>query len=207
MNTTGTTRNISWFGKLPCVGDFCSQNMSAYLLGTLDGWLSKALLEGQEKHGKAWTQAYFQTPMHGFVWGKNTLHTLAGDVVAGVIMPSVDKAGREFPFILMEQIPAHPTQQLCTQSLNNWFLRAHCLCADALNEEWSLDRLNHALSDLPVLQWAHDNSTNTTATKPGHSQWFRIEFAGHIHKALECAGLPQAQAFEALLGLQPQTQS
>lgn len=206
MNTTSTTRNISWFGKLPCVGDFCSQNMSAYLLGTLDAWLSKALQEGQETHGNAWTQAYFETPMHGFLWGKNTLHTLPGDVVAGVMMPSVDKAGREFPFILMEQISAHPKLPLCTQSLNNWFLHAHCLCADALNEEWSLDRLNHALADLPTLQWAHHN-TNATTAKPGHSQWFRIEFSGHIHKMLECAGLPQAHAFETLLGLEQQRQS
>lgn len=206
MNSNSTTRNISWFGKLPCVGDFCSQNMSAYLLGTLDAWLSNALQEGQTRHADAWTQAYFETPMHGFVWGKSTLHTLPGDLVAGVMMPSVDKAGREFPFILMEQIPAHPTLPLCTQSLNNWFLQAHCLCADALNEEWSLDRLNHALADLPALQWA-DTGTNTTATTPGHSQWFRIEFAGHIHKVLECAGLPREQAFETLLGLQQQTQS
>lgn len=195
-------RHVSWFGKLPCVGDFCSHNMPASLQSTLDEWLSHIIQQGQETHGDAWTQAYFETPVHGFICARNTLPSFEEEMAVGIIMPSVDKAGREFPFILIEQLPVQANQHLSEQSISNWFLYAHAKCADALNEEWTLDHLNQALLDLPLLQDETTPETRTwTETKTGHSQWFRIGFDGSIQWALECEGLPNTQAFETLLGL------
>jgi len=193
-------RDIAWFGKLPCVGDFCSHNMSACLLSALDDWLSTALQTGLQAYGSAWKQAYFETPMHGFVWGQGTLPCLGEAQVVGVIMPSVDKAGREFPFVLLEQLPAGAATWVSRVELDDWFLQAHTLCADALYEEWPLEKLRTMLPGLPVLGLQH-HGCRTLAVPREQTHWFRIDYAGQIGWVMQHHGLPRAQAFGALLGL------
>lgn len=201
-------RNIFWFGKLPCVGDFCSHNMSAYMLSELDEWLSTAMQSGMISHGSEWTRAYFETPMHGFVWGSNTLPALGETLVVGVIMPSVDKAGRAFPFVLIEQLERGENPVMSRAALENWFSHAHALCADALNEEWPLEKLNEKLAGLPKiavgpnlglgLGYEHDR---TLTVQRECTHWFRIDFAGEIKWVMQHHGLPRANAFGVLLGL------
>ncbi|VWX34720.1 Type VI secretion system-associated protein TagF [Limnobacter sp. 130] len=189
-------RAVSWFGKLPCVGDFCSNNMSEPLLNALDLWLSAAMQNGHEKHGAAWTNAYYQAPMHGFLLGGKALPALSGQSAVGVIMPSVDKAGRAFPFVLMEQLDSALTTRPNHEELARWFLQAHTLCASALDEEWTLKRFGDALDLLPELQ-----STHALTTEDTDSHWYRLEFSGSVQWLTRYQGLPDISAFETLFGL------
>lgn len=213
MNLMTSERRISWFGKLPCVGDFCSHNMPATVCEALDNWLSEAMQAGQETHGDAWTRAYFQTPMHGFVLGKQALPALEENLAVGVIMPSVDKAGRAFPFVLMEQLPARnetsnetgePStgldQHIEPHTLTDWFSHAYGMCAAAMNDEWTLDKLADKLQQLPEVAMTMPTGQNTL-TNEGHSAWFRIEFDGQVNWVMQCRGLPKAEAFETLIGM------
>lgn len=196
------SRALCWFGKLPCIGDFCSFNMSAALLTALDDWLSSVMQTGACVHGPAWMQAYFQTPIHGFVWSENTLPLPGKAAMLGVIMPSVDKAGRAFPFVLMEQLSSNALPQLSMSAASRWFIHAHALCADALNEEWTLDQLGCAIHKLPTLdELIKQGSTHPVRTAIAHSEWFRIDFDGRIHWVMRCRGLPTASEFERLLGI------
>lgn len=192
-------RDMAWFGKLPCIGDFCSHNMSAYLLGELDDWLSTAMQSGFNTHGAAWTQAYFETPMHGFLWGRKSLPALGDRMVIGVIMPSVDKAGRAFPFVLLEQLDVPMDIGISCAALNDWFSKAHALCADALNEEWPLEKLKDLLTGLPDISTGHSYG-KTRAAPCGFTDWFRIDHAGQIKWVMQHRGLPRREAFGVLLG-------
>ena len=191
MSHTDKVRNISWFGKLPCVGDFCNHNMPTTLRNTLDNWLSQVMQEGFEAHGTAWIQAYFETRVHGFVFDNNTI---------GVIMPSVDKAGRAFPFVLIEQIEPTAQNNISTETRSHWFSVAHTLCSIALDAEWSQEQLAEHTQRLPVLN-------DTTAVlqiampKPGHTEWFRIETDGQSNWVMQCSGLPNAAEFATLFGM------
>lgn len=197
-----TIRAICWFGKLPCIGDFCSFNMSATLLSRLDDWLSSAMQEGETIYGATWMQAYFQTPIHGFVWHENTLPTPDHTAAIGVMMPSVDKAGRAFPFILLKQMPTAQLMRLSQPALTEWFTLAHALCADALDGEWSLDKLGLEVMRLPTLEALLTDHSNRSIELPeGHSRWFRIDFDGTVSFVMDGAGLPEGPAFEKLLGL------
>ena len=200
MNHQAQIRNIAWFGKLPCVGDFCSHNMSICLLSELDDWLSTAMQAGSSSHGPAWIRAYFETPIHGFVLGHNTLPSQGEVLVVGVLMPSVDKAGRAFPFVLLEQLDSSTCTELSCKELADWFLHAHTVCADALNEEWPLLKLNNALSGLPTIRAEHGPGTTLAVQREG-THWFRIDHAGQITRVMQHHGLPRTQAFGALLGL------
>jgi type VI secretion system protein ImpM len=198
-------RTILWFGKLPCVGDFCSHNMPTALCEALDNWLSEAMQLGQETHGDAWTRAYFQTPMHGFVLGKQALPELEDSLAVGVIMPSVDKAGRAFPFVLMERLQAQNNlDERCAgidqHALNEWFSLAYGMCAAAMNEEWTLDKLADKVQHLPMVATTTLTGQNTV-TINDLSEWFRIEFDGQVNWVMQCRGLPKADAFEILIGM------
>lgn len=178
--------------------------MPTNLLRTLDNWLKKAMQLGQETHGHAWMNVYFQTPIHGFIWNKNTLPSAANTWMVGVIMPSVDNAGRAFPFVLLEQLPMHTQDGLNLESLSQWFSQAHSLCAKALNQEWNLTQVEQAVQGISELDNTLPNGQQfaipITLSK-GQSQWFRIGFEGSSNWVMQCKGLPNSHAFEALLGL------
>lgn len=189
-------RAVSWFGKLPSVGDFCSSNMSEPLLDALDCWLSAIMQRGEEKYDTAWVNAYYQAPMHGFLFGNKVLPALGGQSAVGVMMPSVDKAGRAFPFILMEHLDKSENRLPSRHSLTNWFLRAHSLCACALDDEWTLTQFSEALCLLPELQL---EPTSTIESNDTH--WYQIEFSGSVQWLTRHRGLPDIRAFETLFGL------
>jgi type VI secretion system protein ImpM len=197
---TATSRQCSWFGKLPCVGDFCSLNMPADLQEAIDLWLSNAMQQGQATHGNAWMDAYFQTPVYGFVWGPRVLPQLHNTAVIGVIMPSVDKAGRAFPFVLLQKPIEQSRNRLTFNSIALWFQKAHSLCAKALQEDWGLDKFESESESLPVLTGQVSNE-NFMVSGNAKSHWFRIEYNGEIKTALHCEGLPSNRDFDTLLGL------
>jgi type VI secretion system protein ImpM len=189
-----------WFGKLPCVGDFCSHNMTAELQEKLDLWLSDAMQEGLHRHGNAWMSAYFQTPVHGFVWGPDVIPQLDNQAAIGLIMPSVDKAGRPFPFLLLQALPRITFQNLGVESLTQWLQQAHVLCADALNEDWCLEKMKSESESLSTLM--HESTSNRfIQVSDTESQWFRIEYDGAIQAVFQCNGLPVNSDFSTLLGL------
>lgn len=189
-------RTVSWFGKLPCVGDFCSYNMSEPLLNTLDRWLSTVMQNGYDKHGEAWINAYYQAPMHGFLLGPKILPALQAQSAVGVIMPSVDKAGRAFPFVLIEQLDKIVAARQNNHELAKWFMQAHALCASALDEEWTLKQFSEAVDVLPELQITHALSSEDT-----DSHWYRLDFSGSVQWLTRHQGLPGTEVFENLFGL------
>ena len=198
MNTHA--EKLCWFGKLPCVGDFCSHNMPAGLLETLDLWLSSTIQEGQAVHGSAWTNAYFQMPVHGFVWGSRVTPEFHNNAAIGVLMPSVDKAGRAFPFVLLQQLPSCSLEKLAFESIALWFQQAHTLCADALNEDWCLNKFELKSESLALCM---DESASKDSIQVGDAQshWFEIDYGGAIKAVLQCDGLPASHDFNTLLGL------
>jgi type VI secretion system ImpM family protein len=88
--------SISFYGKLPWVGDFIVRNLDFAQHRQIDRWLSAGLSALRDADPN-WLEAYISAPVWNFilpagVWGEQA--------VCGAIMPSVDKVGRYFPFIL-----------------------------------------------------------------------------------------------------------
>ena len=91
---------IGYFGKLPGYGDFVQRNVCPEFVKYWDNWVLKSLSSSNEQLGDLWKSKYFNSPIWRFVINQNTLsHT----PVAGFIMPSVDKAGRCYPFTVVCQ--------------------------------------------------------------------------------------------------------
>ena len=135
-----------WHGKLPSLGDFASRRLSPEFLATWDSWLASGLLQLRERDPAGWLDAYLANPTRRFLLMPGVLPGRAGQQAwAGVLMPSVDRVGRYFPFTLAQPttLPASIAQM---QSLWFWLGRLDELAADALHDDWTVDRLEAELA-------------------------------------------------------------
>ncbi len=94
---------IGYFGKLPSYGDFIQRNVCPELVKHWDNWVLQSLSAAQQHLGEIWRDTYFNAPIWRFVLQQNVL---SHSTVTGLIMPSVDKAGRCYPFTVICQIDA-----------------------------------------------------------------------------------------------------
>jgi len=137
----------AWYGKLPGLGDFASRRMAPDFLELWDPWLAQGMLALRERKPTAWLDDYLVSPSWRFLLMPACLPgALGAQAWAGVLMPSVDKVGRYFPFTIVRRL-AHPPNSLQgLQALWQELARCDELAADALNDDWNADRLEVELS-------------------------------------------------------------
>lgn len=131
----GENLAAGFFGKMPAAGDFVSRGLPAAYLRFWDRWIARNLVlplaaEPWESH-----------PALRFILGPD-----ACGPMAGVVMASVDRAGRRFPLTL-----AAPTQ-LATSELavlcDGWFGELEEIGDAARSGELDADELGQCLAAL-----------------------------------------------------------
>jgi type VI secretion system protein ImpM len=138
-----------WYGKLPSLGDFASRRLEADFIEPWDLWLGEAMQAQRESMGDAWLDAYLQSPPWRFVLMPGVLSGFdPGLIVAGVLMPSVDRVGRYFPLTIAATIASLPTSSLAYEALLAWLHRLEDTALDALQDDWTIEQLEGALADL-----------------------------------------------------------
>ncbi|MFM2069675.1 MAG: hypothetical protein RLZZ584_4584, partial [Pseudomonadota bacterium] len=65
---------------------------------------------------------------------------------AGVLMPSVDRVGRYFPLTIVRPIGEGPSDTQQMTALWHWLARLDELAADALHDDWTIERLEDELA-------------------------------------------------------------
>jgi type VI secretion system protein ImpM len=172
-----------WFGKLPGHGDFVRSALPEVTVAAWDRWVRAGLAASREALGERWLEAYLEAP----VWRFRLAPGLCGDAgLAGVMAPSVDRAGRYFPLMLgaaMER-PPEPGQAW------HWFDALADAAASAVIEDWPQARLAGALAAAgdPPVGPPCDGATFATAGAP------RVAPAVRRY-----AAMPPADDFAALL--------
>ncbi|MBU6419100.1 MAG: type VI secretion system-associated protein TagF [Proteobacteria bacterium] len=86
-----------FFGKLPARGDFLRAGLPEDLVAPLDLWCRECLAESRAAMGEGWEQAWMTAPIWHFLLPPGACGNRA---MLGVWLPSMDKAGRHYPFIL-----------------------------------------------------------------------------------------------------------
>ena len=81
-----------WYGKLPGLGDFAARRLDKAMVGVWDGWLQDGLQALRQQSG--WLDAYLQSPVWCFALGAGVLGPQRW---LGVMRPTVDAVGRDFP--------------------------------------------------------------------------------------------------------------
>ncbi len=124
------------FGKMPSLGDFFRIRAGADFVTVWDGWLQETMLSLRQTLGPRYEDCYMTAP----VWRFALPSGIAGAAsMIGVVMPSVDRVGRQFPLTLMVDLPLKPE----LSPFRNLF--GHSTALDAL-EVLALDALDDTMT-------------------------------------------------------------
>ena len=131
MSTAG------FFGKIPSRGDFVQRALPATFVTPWDRWLQDGIAGSQETLGDDWLEVYLTSPVWRFAL---SAHLVGDPAAAGVLIPSVDAAGRYFPFTIASPLPVGPTP-IEMRAQASWFDEAERLAVAVLAEDADLDDL------------------------------------------------------------------
>lgn len=143
---TGAAPTYGYFGKLPHSGDFLRAGLSPGFVTGWDGWLQDTLLTARAALGEEpWFSRYLTAP----IWRFATAPGLCGPRgAAGMVMPSLDRVGRRFPFCAafehdLPAIAAFLSLQPVAEALEEAALRQ-------LDDGAARADLDAALADMPA---------------------------------------------------------
>lgn len=223
-----------WHGKLPSLGDFASRRLDADFVAFWDGWLAAGLASLRQQSPEGWLQHYLACPAWRFVLMPGLLPAPFGaQAWAGVLMPSVDRIGRYFPLTLIAPLVETPRSEAELRTLLSWLHVLDDLAADALQDDWPIDRLEAELAQCPRPGWdvpaplagllPTDGAVSThpaagadaivALLADGQAQAWRHAAAGHAfwwadgqsgeRRLLTTRGLPQTDDMRLLFGAAP----
>jgi type VI secretion system protein ImpM len=133
-----------WYGKLPGLGDFASRRLSDEFIHAWDAWLQEVLRATRGTLGEGWLDCYLTMPIWRFV----LLPGLVGPTGwAGVLMPSVDRVGRQFPLTLALSLPSYVAAAHAVFRGGQWLAGLEGAALSALDPTRGPDDLDHALAD------------------------------------------------------------
>lgn len=87
-----------YLGKVPGRGDFLAHNVSSELRDLFFEWCQASLAVSRDQLGDDWLDAWLTAPIWHFCSGPGGM---AETGVAGTMIPSVDRVGRHFPFLVL----------------------------------------------------------------------------------------------------------
>lgn len=128
------------YGKIAAQGDFIRRSAPQSFVGPWDRWLQAALLAGRAACGARWDGVYLSAP----AWRFTLAPGLAGpEAILGVVMPSVDRIGRQFPLTVFTLADADHDANAAT------FAALEEVALDTLSDGATAQGLYDALPTLP----------------------------------------------------------
>ncbi len=165
-------------GKLPALGDFVTRGLGGGALERWDGWLQQLVSASRAGLGPDWQAAWLRMPAWHFALAASVL---AGEPFAGVLIPSVDKVGRSYPFSVLS--PVRPGGVPSA----DWQAGAEALALDALEGRLDASLLRQRLDQIGC---PSDEAVPADLVPPGGSVfWWHADDAGH-RSTLRTHGLP-----------------
>ena len=150
--------SIGWYGKIPSLGDFVLRRLPMDFINPWDSWLEKFMTAGRVQLGERWLELYLTSPIWRFLimpntWGNSVMWT-------GVLMPSVDKAGRHFPLTIAAPVEPYPEMIFDTLSAQAWYASLEQAALASLDTDASPNDLDHRLSKCPFPRHHCENHSN-----------------------------------------------
>lgn len=137
---------IGFFGKLPGYGDFVQRNVCPEFSKYWDNWVLQSLSASNEQLGDLWRSKYFNGPIWRFVIGQCAASPTP---VAGLLMPSVDKAGRCYPFTVVCQAETPINPFVFARQLDQLHLTGEDFLISLLeNDRPDLDDITDVLNEI-----------------------------------------------------------
>jgi type VI secretion system protein ImpM len=134
------------YGKIPRLGDFITRSLPAPMVETWDEWLQDGINVSRDALGEAWVEHYVVSPVWCFAAGRGSLEQ---STWLGVLIPSVDRVGRYFPFSVMVNA-GDCSPFAAMHRWQDWYEGAQELALDSLEDDFDPETLIERLAALPV---------------------------------------------------------
>lgn len=132
-----STSTVGLYGKLPAHGDFIYRNLPSNFINAWDAWLQSFVGSSQEQIGEHWLDVYLTSPIWRFVLSDGVIDS---NQWAGIVLPSVDRVGRYFPFSIAARLTNNVNSfEVIKHSV--WFETVENLALKALSGQLHIDDL------------------------------------------------------------------
>jgi type VI secretion system protein ImpM len=194
-----------WFGKMPALGDFASRRLPDAWVAAWDTWLGAELGAARETLGDdAWQALYMVAPVRRF-WLAAGL--LTNEPWLGLLMPSVDRVGRHFPFTLAAPLRPGHDDLVDALASDDWLDQADALARQVLDPAFDVPALEQAIAGLPPLHGERrvEEHAGIALARELHARHARLRCVWWCEGASAAAdfigadALPCGTAFMALL--------
>lgn len=132
------------FGKMPALGDFFRLGIAADFVAAWDPWLQAMLVAGRAGLNGGWEAAYMSAPLWRFALAPGVAGASA---MTGVLMPSVDRVGRQFPLTLACPVAGDPLGLLALGA--GFWHPVEDLALNCLDDAMTREALEAGLTALP----------------------------------------------------------
>jgi type VI secretion system protein ImpM len=212
-----------FFGKVMSYADFIARRIPPAFLQCWDEWLQAALQKARQQLGSEWLPTYLHSPIWRFALAAQACDAHAW---AGIMMPSIDSVGRQFPLTIVVRLPQGVNIYECLRDGQDWYAQLESLALSSLSEKFILADFDLAVSAVPtdfatavagdpagpaciriaitgIAQL--DSSLPSIATTlvrlslHGHSLWWSDGSEKISPSLLLCKGLPAPASFAAML--------
>lgn len=132
-----------WYGKLPFLGDFAGRRLPSSFVRTWDDWLQSVIYGGRSILGEEWLERYLNSPIWHFCLAPGVC---GNNAWFGLIMSSVDRANRHFPFTLAHGVTREGLHDLALNSITRWLSALESEAVAMLDLEGSVQALEDRLA-------------------------------------------------------------
>lgn len=139
---------IGWFGKLPCAGDFVHRRLPYPVMEAVDNWLQQGLGQLRTTHAADWRACYEAAPM----WNCAIPATITrgGQTLIGLLAPSRDRVGREFPLCAGVALPAGISATPLLATSHDWLMALGRIVALAQTRPTTIDAFDAAVQSITM---------------------------------------------------------
>jgi type VI secretion system protein ImpM len=175
--TDVTESHLGFYGKLPDRADFVVRGLPESFLTPLGDWIEHCLSAARAAIGARWSDLYLTSPAWHFALAAG----LAGPQAAvGVMVPSLDRAGREFPFLIAACSDAAAGPTALAIAAAAWLDRAAEIAVAAVTRNTDPARIEMEVRSLGRPWSGMEKAAKPLAVKGGR----RLEGVGELGAAL-----------------------
>ncbi len=168
LNPSSASRVPGFYGKIPALGDFVSRRLPRSFLAPWETWLQEVITTSRDRLGEIWLDHYLTSPLWRFVLSPGICGEQAW---AGVLMPSVDRVGRYYPFTLAARLdPAINLFRFLEQE-GGWYTRLESLALSCLEDDFRMQDLEQQLMAAEVPLGEPEPALASSTDKPLNNAW------------------------------------
>jgi len=167
---------MAWgfMGKVPNRGDFLTHNVLPCMRDLMFEWCQATMAVSREQLGEEWLDAYLTSPIWHFGAGPGVF---SDDGVIGTMIPSVDRVGRHFPFIVLAD---YQGSALEAWRQPEWSSAMEDCVLAVLDDDWNEDTWKQKLAEIELpeaaaarLRWPSEEGNMMIPGSADESDWLR----------------------------------